>query len=59
MPRYLVKNIYKYSEEVWVTADSESEAKDKAGLAEGAERNHDDTWYDSEILESDEDETED
>lgn len=52
--KYLVKNIYKYSTEVWVEADSREEAKSKGGTAPDAERNQDDYWYDSEILKTEE-----
>jgi len=49
MPRYLVRKVYKYSEEVEVEAKDESEAKDEAQHKEG-ERIYDDHLYDCEII---------
>jgi hypothetical protein len=49
MPRYLVRKVYKYSEEVEVTAEDEREAKDRAQEMEG-DRNCDDYLYDCEVI---------
>ena len=49
--KYLVKNTYKYTAEVWVEADCEKTALDMTcDILEGEERNEDDTWYDSEVI---------
>lgn len=49
MPTYIVRNIYKYTVDVEVEANSISEAKDAALYQEGI-RNHDDYLYDCEII---------
>jgi hypothetical protein len=48
--RYLVKRTYQYTTEEWVTADSERQAEDTPPCIE--ERNIDDHWVDSEVIES-------
>lgn len=48
--RYIVKKIYKYSEEVEVFSISREEAKRFALTVDG-ERNHDDYLYDTEVYE--------
>lgn len=47
--KYKVKKTFKYTEEVEVDANSESEAKDLAMETDGA-RNHDDWLFDCEII---------
>ena len=46
---YIVRKIYKYSEEVEVIAENETEAKDKAMTVDG-KRIHDDTLWDCEVV---------
>ena len=48
--KYLVKNTFKYTTEVWVEADSPKEAEDLAGGHEDQEENNDDMWYDAEVI---------
>lgn len=52
--KYLVKNTFKYTSDVWVEADTAAEAKDLAGGHEDQEINNDDTWYDAEVIDSEE-----
>jgi hypothetical protein len=47
--KYLVKRTYQYTAEEWVEAESESEAESSVATSE-EERNHDDMWYDSEVI---------
>jgi hypothetical protein len=49
MKIYTIKKIFTYSETVKVEAENESEAKDKSGHVDG-DRNEDDTWYDTEVV---------
>lgn len=50
MNKYRILKIMQYTEEVIVEAESSREAIEMSGMEEG-ERNYDDAWYDSEIIE--------
>jgi hypothetical protein len=52
--KYLVKRTYQYTTEEWVEADSEREARDTPATS-AEERNHDDMWEDSEIIDTQDD----
>jgi hypothetical protein len=47
--KYLVIRTYQYTAQEWVEAESEREAKSIVATSE-EERNHDDMWYDSEVI---------
>jgi len=54
--KYLVRRTYKFTAEEWVDAGSERDAKN-AAPTENEERNYDDHWDDSEVIETKDDDS--